>query len=89
MMNRQTGKPEAMEPDAGGLLRLLDLELRQKREQWQRALARHRTSRVVSIAAILIVITAGFFALSILFSQLQGGRPEKPPTTISDHPGDR
>jgi hypothetical protein len=86
-MNRNTGKPETMEPDAGGLLRILDLELGQKRAQWQRALSRHRTSRVVCIASILLVITAAFFALSILFSQLQEERPQKRASTISDNAG--
>jgi hypothetical protein len=84
-MNRNPGKPEAIQPDAGGLLRVLDLDLRQKRVQWQSALARHRTSRVVSLASILIVITAAVFALSILFSKLQEERPHKRTSTLSDN----
>ena len=85
-MDRDSGKPEAMDADAEVLLRMLELELTETRAKRRRDLARRRTSRVASLAGILIVITAAFFVLSILFSQLQEERPAHRQSTTSQNP---
>lgn len=87
MMQSDAGKPEAMEQDPEGLLRLLDLELRQKRALWQRAAARHRSSRMIGVFSIFVVLAAAFFALFFLFSQANEERANPRPSTISDSAG--
>ena len=51
-MNGDANKPETIKQDPEALLRLLDLELKQKRVAWQRAASRHRTSRMVSLFSV-------------------------------------
>jgi hypothetical protein len=85
-MQSDPGKPEATEQDPEGLLRLLDLELRQKRVQWQQAAARHRSSRMMGLFSIIILIAAAFVVLFFLFSQANEGRTKPPNPTISDNP---
>lgn len=85
-MHSDLGKPEATERDPEGLLRLLDLELRQKRVQWQQAAERHRSSRMMGFLSIMIVIAAGFVALFFLFSQAKETRTKPLNSTISDNP---
>ena len=86
-MRGDNEKPEAMEDDPEGLLRLLDLELMQERVAWQQATSRHRTSRIISLFSIFVVIAAGLLALFFLFSQASQERPNSPPPSISDTPG--
>ncbi|MEY2530323.1 MAG: hypothetical protein QOI96_408 [Verrucomicrobiota bacterium] len=85
-MDSDPGKPEATEHDPEGLLRLLDLELRQKRVQWQQAAARHRSSRMMWLFSIIIVIVAAIVALFFLFSQANEGRTKPLNSAISDNP---
>ena len=87
MMHADISKPETIEQDPEGLLRLLDLELRQKRALWQRAATRHRTSRMVGLLSIFIVMAAAFFALFFLFSQANEERTNSRIPTISDNAG--
>ena len=74
-MHVNAGKAETMERDPDGLLRLLDLELRQKRVLWKRAASRHRTSRLIGVFSLFVVIAAAFIALFFLFSQANDERP--------------
>jgi hypothetical protein len=68
-MHSDLSKPEMIEQDPEALLRLLDLELRQKRALWQKAAVRHRTSRMVGFFSIFVVIAGALVALFFLFSQ--------------------
>ncbi len=86
-MHADISKPETIEQDPEALLRLLDLELRQKRALWQRAAARHRTSRMVGLFSIFIVIAAAFLALFFLFSQANEERTNPRSPTISNSAG--
>jgi hypothetical protein len=79
-------KPKAIEQDPDAMLRLLDLELRQKRVLWQEAASRHRTSRVISLFAIFVVVTAGLLALFFLFSQANQERVNPRPQVTLDTP---
>jgi hypothetical protein len=83
-MQPNAGKAEAMEHDPEGLLRLLDLELMQKRSLWQRASARHRTSRMIWAFSIFVVVAAAFFALFFLFSQTNQEKVHSRNPAISD-----
>jgi hypothetical protein len=86
-MHGDADKPETIKQDPEALLRLLDLELRQKRVAWQQAASRHRTSRMISLFSILVVIVAGLLAFFFLFSQANQERANSRPTAISDAPG--
>jgi type VI protein secretion system component VasF len=86
-MNGDADKPETIKPDPEALLRLLDLELRQKRVAWQQAASRHRTSRMISLFSIFVVIVAGLLALFFLFSQANQERTNSRPPAISGTPG--
>jgi hypothetical protein len=85
-MHGDTDKPAAIKPDPEALLRLLDLELRQKRVAWQQAASRRRTSRLISLFSIFVVIVAGLLALFFLFSQANQERANSRPPAISDTP---
>ena len=87
-MNADVGKPQTIEQDPEAILRLLDLELRQKRTLWQRAAERHRTSRMVGLFSIFVVIAGALLALFFLFSQATEERTNsRNPATLSsaDH----
>jgi hypothetical protein len=86
-MHADISKLETIEQDPEALLRLLDLELRQKRALWQRAAARHRTSRMIGLFSIFIVVAAAFFALFFLFSQANEEKTNSRRPTISDSAG--
>jgi hypothetical protein len=86
-MNGDADKPETIKQDPEALLRLLDLELKQKRVAWQRAASRHRTSRMISLFSIFVVIAAGLIAFCFLFSQANQERANSRPPAISDRPG--
>lgn len=86
-MHGDADKPETIKQDPEALLRLLDLELKQKRVAWQQAASRHRTSRMISLFSIFIVIVAGLVALFFLFSQANQERTNSRPPAISGTPG--
>jgi hypothetical protein len=65
------GKGESTKSDPGQLARVLELELIQKRAAWQRANARHRTVRTISILFLFIIIAGSLAALFFLFSHFR------------------
>jgi hypothetical protein len=82
-MHSNSAESEPTEQDPEALLRMLDLELRQKRVQWQKAAAHHRTTRMMSILSIIIVVIAACGALFFLFSQANEDRSQKSVNPIS------
>ena len=68
-MHRDPAKSETTEQDPEALLRLLDLELKQKRVRWQQAAARHRSSRLMTFFSLFLVIAVAVIALYFVFSQ--------------------
>ena len=87
MICEVSGKRQLMENESENLIRLLDLELTQKRTAWKRAATRHRTFRIIGVFSILIVLAAIFLALFFLFSQANEERASSRPSTISDKAG--
>ncbi|MEP7014965.1 MAG: hypothetical protein ABI925_05960 [Verrucomicrobiota bacterium] len=71
MMPDIDGKSESVKSDPGDLARVLELELLQKRADWQRKSERYRTIRAVSLFCLLIIVLAGIASLFFLFSHLQ------------------
>lgn len=83
-MHTHVSKSETIEQDPEAILRLLDLELRQKRTLWQRAAERHRTSRMVGLFSIFVVIAGALLALFFLFSQANEEKTNsRSPTTLN------
>jgi hypothetical protein len=66
MNSHGDGKPEPADPEL--LLRMLDLELMQKRAQRQQESARRGNWRALSFLFLVIVIVAGFVAAYFAFS---------------------
>ena len=84
-MHADLSRPETIEQDPEALLRLLDLELRQKRALWQKAAVRHRTSRMVGFFSIFVVIAGALLALFFLFSQANEERTNaRKPMTLNN-----
>jgi len=87
MISEVSGKRQPMENESENLIRLLDLELTQKRTVWKRAATRHRTFRTIGVFSIVIILAAIFLALFFLFSQANEERANFRPSTISDKAG--
>lgn len=68
--NRQ---PEQRETDPDQLMKLLEIELMQKRAGWQQAKARRSSYRTMSFLFLFAVIVAAFLAYFFLMS------PERAP----------
>lgn len=86
-MNADSGKPEPIEQDPDMVIRLLDLQLKQKRTEWQHASARHRSVRVASYVSLFFLIMAALLAFFFLFSRAHEERPTSPKPAASDNPG--
>lgn len=87
MISEVSGKRQSMENESENLIRLLDLELTQKRLAWKQAATRHRTFRILGAFSILMILAAIFVALFFLFSQANEERANSRPSTISDKAG--
>jgi hypothetical protein len=85
-MHADLSKPETTEQNPEALLRLLDLEMRQKRLLRQKTAERRRTSRMVGLLSIFLVIFAAVAALFFLFSQAteQKNNSRNSTSSISD-----
>lgn len=86
-MDADSGKPEPIEQDPEMLVRLLDLQLKQKRTEWQHANARHRSVRMASYVSLFFLIMAALLAFYFLFSRANEERPSLPQPTTSDNSG--
>lgn len=74
-MPTDSAKIVTTEQDPEALLRLMDLELKQKRVQWQQAAARHRTTRITTFVSLFVVVAVAIVALYFVFSQASTQRP--------------
>jgi hypothetical protein len=86
-MNADSGKPEPIEQDPEVVIRLLDLQLKQKRTEWQHASARHRNVRMASYVSLFFLIVAALLAFFFLFSRAHDERPNLQKPAASDNPG--
>ena len=89
MMSDATGKPQALEDEPEKLIRLLDLELVQKRALWKEAAARHRIFRKIGFFSIFIILAAVFLVLFFLFARVSEERSNPQPATTSNAAGQR
>ena len=75
-----TNHPEASRLTGAGpddLSRLLELELIQKRAEWQRASARHKSIRSASFVFLFVVVVAALVGFYFLFMRANEGRPHR------------
>jgi hypothetical protein len=68
-------KPEKPEPDAGQLLKMLEMQAEMKRSARASRDTGRNTFRIFSLVIILAVTAGALFALQMMLSQLP--RPEK------------
>ncbi|MFL6515481.1 MAG: hypothetical protein ACJ8M1_10715 [Chthoniobacterales bacterium] len=73
----QTGRTGGDNPEE--LSQLLEIELIQKRAEWQRATARNKNLKSVSIVFLTIVVLAGLAGFYVIFTRAHEGRPSRPP----------
>jgi hypothetical protein len=81
------GESEPVKTDPGHLARALELELLQKRAQWQEGLARRRMIRAVSLVFLVIILGIGAIALSLLFTRMREASQIRPPPSPTSSPG--
>lgn len=90
IMPEGNDKPLPGETDPDKLAKLLEIELMQKRAEWQQVAARGKTLRSISFFFLFIVILAAVIGFYLLLSGgLSGSRtnvPDAPNPTTS--PGD-
>jgi hypothetical protein len=67
---------QAGAPNADELSRLLEIELIQKRAEWQKATARHKTVRTASILFLMVIVIAGLAAFYFAFMRATEGRQQ-------------
>lgn len=87
MMSDIPSEGEPVKTDPGDLARVLELELLQKRAQWQHGLARRRVARVMSFVFLFIVVGVAILALSYLFTRVNGGLAHRPLPSPAASPG--
>ena len=68
----QAGQPIGNDPEQ--LSRLLEIELIQKRAEWQRTTARNKTLKSVSLFFLFVVVLAGLIAFYFVFTRASDGR---------------
>ena len=83
-----SGKTESIQTEPGDLARVLELELLAKRATWQRANARHRIIRGLSILFLFIMILAavGAFFFVLLHAKDEAANRPGGSTTSEQKP---
>jgi hypothetical protein len=66
--------------------KLLDLELAQKRVEWKRASARHRTFRSLSFVFLFLLIVGALFAFFFVFSRVNEEKANQHSNAVSSVP---
>jgi hypothetical protein len=72
--------PETIQPGAPNvdeLNKLLEIELIQKRAEWQKASARHKSIRTASILFLMVIVIAGLGAFYFAFVRATEGRQQR------------
>ena len=59
------------------LSRLLDIELIQKRAEWQRTTARNKNLKAFSLMFLFVVVLAGLVAFYFAYMRASEGRPQR------------
>jgi hypothetical protein len=60
------------------LMRVLELELAQKRVRWQQDREKYRTLRILSFSFLSLVIIAGLFGFFFFFTRAKDAREQHP-----------
>jgi heme A synthase len=71
---------------AEDLSRLIELELIQKRLEWQKTIARRKTIRSMSILFLFLVITGTVLAFYFAFTRVNEQRAAHPPSPGASTP---
>ncbi|HJT81196.1 MAG TPA: hypothetical protein VJ719_08365 [Chthoniobacterales bacterium] len=71
----QTSQPVGNDPEE--LSRLLEIELMQKKAQWQQKTARNKNLKSFSIMFLFLVVMAGLAAFYFVFMQANEGRQQR------------
>jgi hypothetical protein len=72
--------------DADQLMRLLELELAHKREEWKRTHQRAHSARINAIAFLFLVLFGAVMAFMFLFSSVHEERPVRSQSTSAQTP---
>ena len=70
--------------NAEELSRLLEIELIQKRVEWQRATARNKNLKTVSLLFLFLVVLAGLAVFYFAYMRASEGRPQRPPAATTE-----
>jgi hypothetical protein len=73
-----SSKTETIQTEPGDVARVLELELLAKRAAWQRANARHRTIRGLSVLFLFIIILAAAGALFFVLLRAKDEAANRP-----------
>ena len=68
------------------LSRLLDLELIQKRFEWQQTTARHKNLKTFSLLFLFMVVLAGLVAFYFAYMRASEGRNQRPTAASATQP---
>ena len=80
----QIREPAGQNPEE--LSRLLEIELIQKRSQWQQASARNKNLKTYSLLFLFLVVFAGLGGFFYLFLHREQDRSHQPPTNVLAKP---
>ena len=69
------------------LMRVLELELAEKRLRWQQDREKYRTLRILSFGFLSLIILAGVIGFFFFFTRARDAREQQPPPlpTLSPH----
>jgi hypothetical protein len=65
------------------LSRLLEIELIQKRAEWQRTTARHKNLKMFSLLFLFMVVLAGLVAFYFAYMRASEERNQRPPAAAA------
>lgn len=77
--DQKIGQAPLNNPDE--LTKLLEIELIQKRAEWQRATARNKNLKSFSFLFLFLVVLAGLAAFYFTFMRAREERQNRPPAT--------
>lgn len=72
-----------MANDADELSKLLEIELIQKRVEWQRTTARNKNFKMVSLFFLFVVVLAGLVGFYFVFMRANEQRQQRPPAATT------
>jgi len=84
MISDGNGKPESRDPEQ--MMKMLEIELAQKRSEWTQASGRYRKMRTAAFFFLALVIMGALFAFVFLFSRLSGEHSAAPAPAESATP---